>query len=279
MGGRLTWVIVASVGGLLLIAGLDALRSSEASRDSAPAASTKTTRTAADVSDSLLPCDTQDLRISIVVRRGSPTVVARNFGDTCYRLLHGWHLRVEDRAGDALVEWDEIGPLADGIFPADSESSFGFSRGQPIRCKSPGPYLVSATVGPYFARRGHLSAGEISCVRSVTTTVRQEIERNGNRWALLFATSHDGSACNYQVQPLCERIACVRAGGFKIRSCRPPTRAFRISFQGAEVQNIVIRRDRAAARFSNGEFVELVRVVDRWLIVKVGGNAGRGFFE
>jgi hypothetical protein len=32
MGGRLTWVIVASVGGLLLIAGLDALRSSEASR-------------------------------------------------------------------------------------------------------------------------------------------------------------------------------------------------------------------------------------------------------
>lgn len=61
------------------------------------------------------------------------------------------------------MEWAEIQPLADGIFPAGAENSFGLLPAKPIQCKSPGPYLVSATVGPHFARRGRLSADEIAC--------------------------------------------------------------------------------------------------------------------
>jgi hypothetical protein len=56
------------------------------------------------------------------------------------------------------VEWAEIQPLANGIFPAGAEHSFGLLAAKPIACKSPWPYLVSATVG-----RGHLSADEIAC--------------------------------------------------------------------------------------------------------------------
>jgi hypothetical protein len=68
-------------------------------------------------------------------------------------------------------------------------------------------------------------------------------------------------------------------GGLKIMNCKPPSDAFRKSFEGASVQDIAIKGGRAAARFSNGEVVELVSVVDGWSIAKFGGMTGRGFFE
>jgi hypothetical protein len=282
MGRRFTWVIVAGVGALLLFAGLDALRSSAGSEDSAPGASTRTTTTTtttADLSGSLLPCDVEDLRITIDLRGGGPTLVARNFGDTCYRLLRGWRLRIEDRAGDLLAGWDEIQLLADGIFPAGSESSLLLSRVRVV-CKSGDPYLISVTVGPYVARRGHLSDLALGCFRINTTETRQEIERIGNSWAGLFATFGSGS-CQYQTQPLCERIACTRVSDTKIRNCTPPTRAFRGSFEDATVEDVVLKGGRAAARFSNGEVVLFVFATQTgtWLVHKLGENAGRGFFE
>jgi len=280
MGGRFTWVIVAGVGALLLFAGVDALRSLAGSEDSTPAASTRTTTTAADSSGSSLPCDVEDLRISIELRRGRPTVVARNFGDTCYRLLRGWRLHIEARAGDPLANWSEIKLLADGIFPAGSERSRLFPRA-PVVCESGGPYLVALTVGrTYFARRGHLSDTALRCRRSNATEMRQEIERIGNSWAGLFA-SFGGGSCEHQTQPLCERIACTRVSDTKIRNCTPPTRAFRRSFEGATVEDIVLKGGRAAARFSNGEVVLFVFPIGRgtWLIHRLGDNAGQGFFE
>lgn len=275
---RFTWVIVAGVGALLLFAGLDALRSSSDGRDSAtPTVSTRTPTTIGS-NNSLLPCDVEDLTISIEVRGGNPSVVARNAGNVCYRLLRGWHLRIEDRAGESLVEWAEIQPLADGVFPAGAENSFGLLPAKPIQCKSPGPYLVSATVGPYFARRGHLSGDEIACFGAVTREMRQQIERIGNQWASVFA-SFSRTCGQHMSQPSCEQVACERVGGFKIENCTPPTRAFRRSFEDATVEEIVIAGNRAAAKFSNGEVIELRRIVDRWWIEKLGTNAGRGFFE
>jgi hypothetical protein len=278
-GRRFTWVIVAGVGVLLLFAGLDALHSLADRKSSGPAPSTRTTSTAADSSGSLLPCDVEDLRISIDVRGGGPTLVTRNFGETCYRLLRGWHLRIEDRAGDPIAGWDEIQLVADGIFPAGSESSLLLSRFRVV-CNSGGPYLLSVAVGPYFARRGHLSDLALGCFRTNATEMRHEIKRIGNSWAGLFA-SFGGRSCEYQTQPLCERIACTRAGGFKIRNCTPPTRAFRRSFEGATVEDIVVKGGRAAARFSNGEVVLFVFPIETrtWLVHELGENAGRGFFE
>jgi hypothetical protein len=279
IGRRFTWVIVAGIGALLLFAGVDALRSSAGSEDSTLAPSTRMKTTAADSSGSLLPCTVEDLRISIDVRGGGPTLVARNFGETCYRLLRGWHLRIEDRAGEPLAQWDEIQLLADGIFPAGSESSVLLSR-FPVVCKSGGPYVMSVTVGPYFERRGHLSDLALGCFRTDATEMRQEIERIGNNWAGVFA-SFGGRSCKYQTQPLCERIACTRVGGGTIRNCSPPARAFRRSFEGATVEEIALKGGRAAAMFSNGEVVRFVFAVQArtWMVHKLGGNAGRGRFE
>ncbi len=117
-----------------------------------------------------------------------------------------------------------------------------------------------------------------------TLSPKQKIEQTGNKWAPLFA-AHDRAACEYQTQPLCERIACERVGGFKIRNCTPPSSAFRKSFEGATVQDIAIKGNQAAARFSNGEVVDLEGDADPsplagvWYIHKLVGNAGRGFLE
>jgi hypothetical protein len=110
-------------------------------------------------------------------------------------------------------------------------------------------------------------------------TPEQEIERIGNTWAPLFAAGPLPRACRYETQPLCERIACQRVGGFELRDCTQPTSAFRNSFFGATVQDVEIRGHRAAARFSNGEMVELFGDGGTWSIHRLGGNAGRRFFE
>lgn len=136
--------------------------------------------------------------------------------------------------------------------------------------------------GPTVAR-GTGSGPSLKEDRTTAGTLppEQKIERIGNKWVLLFASGRDRAACQYQTQPLCERIACERVGGFRLRNCTPPSSEFRRSFQDATVQDIAIKGDLAAARFSNGEAIELFDDVrgaglgDAWWIGKVGGNAGR----
>jgi hypothetical protein len=107
---------------------------------------------------------------------------------------------------------------------------------------------------------------------------KKEVERIADKWAALFARRP--GTCRYiGSQPLCERINCVRAGGLKIPNCTPPSSEFRKSFEGATVQNIAIKGDRAAVRFSNGAVIELGRYMGSWLIHKLGVNAGREFFK
>jgi hypothetical protein len=115
---------------------------------------------------------------------------------------------------------------------------------------------------------------------------RQRIARTANRWARLFAFS-DLADCKYMSQPACERETCTRVGPKVIPNCTLPSPAFRLSFARAKVEEVEGKGDRAAARFSNGEVVELERVSTNeldeldsdWLITKWGRNAGRGFFE
>ena len=74
-----------------------------------------------------------------------------------------------------------------------------------------------------------------------------------------FATGRDGEACKYQTQPLCEQIACMRAGGNAISNCDPPSSAFRRLFKGAAVQEVEIRGYEAGRRFSTGQEVVFLR--------------------
>jgi hypothetical protein len=113
-------------------------------------------------------------------------------------------------------------------------------------------------------------------------TPEQRIEEIGNRWARRFAAS-GAKDCRFTTQPLCERLACERISG-PIENCTLPSRSYRESFRGATVQDVAIKGERAAARFSNGEMTELVHIDGYvagglWWIYKLGGNAGRGFFK
>ena len=106
-----------------------------------------------------------------------------------------------------------------------------------------------------------------------------EMERTANRWARAFASTNGGCS-GHMTQPLCERIACERPGHVEIPNCTPPTTAYRRSFGKARLEEIAIKGERVAARFSNGELIELVGVVGgNWLVHKAGGNAGRKVFE
>ena len=109
-------------------------------------------------------------------------------------------------------------------------------------------------------------------------TPKQEIGRIGNSWGRLFAAA-DRHACRYMSQPACERVACQRLGSGPIPNCTLPSSKFRRSFEGATVQAVVIKGHRAAARFSNGVLVEFYGDGGTWSIHKLGGNAGREFFE
>ena len=90
---------------------------------------------------------------------------------------------------------------------------------------------------------------------------------------LRFGAAH-GVCFGHMTQPLCERIACERAGGFKIPNCTPPATAYRRSFGKARLEEIAIKGERVAARFSNGELIDARRGRRRpdWLVHKVGGT-------
>ena len=109
-------------------------------------------------------------------------------------------------------------------------------------------------------------------------TPKQEIGRIGNSWGRLFAAA-DRRACQYMTQPACERVACERVGSGPIPNCTLPSSKFRRSFEDATVRAVVIKGHRAAARFSTGAMVEFYGDGGTWSIHKLGGNAGREFFE
>ena len=112
--------------------------------------------------------------------------------------------------------------------------------------------------------------------------IERAIEQAGNEWAALFAGRE--RFCELMTQPACGRVNCETISG-PIENCTPPPSAFRKSFEDAMVTDVVVNGGRAAARFSNGEMVDLDKVElpdplaedgDRagWLIHKFGRNAG-----
>jgi hypothetical protein len=105
-----------------------------------------------------------------------------------------------------------------------------------------------------------------------------EIERIGNRWARVFAAHRN--SCSHMTQPGCEWLTCERVGGYTLPDCTPVTVAYRRSFEKARVEEIAIKGERVAARFSNGELITLVGVVGgNWMVHRIGGQAGRKVFE
>jgi hypothetical protein len=113
--------------------------------------------------------------------------------------------------------------------------------------------------------------------------IEQEIEQTGNRLARLFAGGE--RFCELMTQPACRRTSCETVSG-PIWNCTPPSTKLRKSFEDATVEDVAITGGQAAARFSNGENVDLKKVHnipdpfaedgDRsgWLIHTFGEDAG-----
>jgi hypothetical protein len=106
----------------------------------------------------------------------------------------------------------------------------------------------------------------------------QEVTQIAIDWARRFA-ARDSATCDHMSQPLCERLACMHVGGYKLRNCKLPTRAYRASFAEALIEDVDIKNYRATARFSNGEKIVLHGDGGTWMIIKLGGRAGTEEFE
>jgi hypothetical protein len=116
-------------------------------------------------------------------------------------------------------------------------------------------------------------------VTTSSLSQKERIERVGNEWAPRFAADTTGSRCYHMTQPLCERIACVHVGRVEIKNCTPPTPAFQKSFAGARVDQVGVKGNRAAARFSNGEVVEFWGDGGTWSVNRIGPSADRGLVD
>jgi Tol biopolymer transport system component len=138
-----------------------------------------------DATGPLPRCARADMRVSIEIRHPDPnqplvgppppppperrvaTVVIRDVGArSCYLEHFGLRLTIRDRMGRRVADWWPPPPLwLGGDFSPGGEETFSIPSESFGRCLHPGPYRAFATFGPYSARRGNLSRGEIACRR------------------------------------------------------------------------------------------------------------------
>lgn len=157
---RLTWVVVGGVVALLVVAGVDALRSSESET---AASATMASTTALENLDRLSPrCTRPQIVVSIEVRGGIATNVVREFGsDACHLRRVRLGLTIRDRAGKTV--WEGAMPAFEGNYSPGFEQTVHFPYPNPVpHCDRRGPFLALVTVGPYSVRR-NLSGDEIGC--------------------------------------------------------------------------------------------------------------------
>lgn len=174
--------------------------------------------------------------------------------------------RLRATCAEALAQGPGPGP---GPEPLQTRTRIWPAGSTLARFRFPGDITRIAT----WCRLEDPVAGHVAFVRfgGSARSQARKIEQTGNRWARLFSAS-DRRSCKYMTQPACEQLT------------KPPSSQFVKSFRGAKVQEIAIKGRRAAARYSNGEVIELdhingYAVGGVWWIDKLGGNAGRAFFE
>jgi hypothetical protein len=161
--GWFTWLLVGAVIAVGLIAGVDALRSSDQQPSpSTPTASTTTTRSA---TGPVRRCTRLDIRVTIEVLGGLANIVVRNIGLSAYRMRAMPVGRtVYSRAGKAFhvdrsaQEASEAG--LSGTFAPGAEWHSG---GVNLPCAMRGPFRMVARVGPYTAHESNLSFVEAGC--------------------------------------------------------------------------------------------------------------------
>jgi hypothetical protein len=171
---RFTWVIVGAVAVLLVVAGVDALRSS-LSEESASTTTASTTTGRSSSTQTVAPCTRQQVAVSIEVRHAAQTgfglpvlprrrrvatIVERRVGaQHCWQQPLPVRFRIFDRTGDLTAVW-----LASMLlWPNSPGAEVALSLPDVLDCDRPGPFRALAEVGPYTVRRGHLGYSDITC--------------------------------------------------------------------------------------------------------------------
>jgi len=179
---RLTWVIVGAVVALLVVAGVDALLSSDGKTTASRTTGSATSATETTVSPTTAstttgkeavitpapPCTRRQIEVSIEVLKLAPNqppvaaLVMRGVGATCWQDKVGFLFTIRDRRGRQVGRW-QVQPDNGfgGLFQRGVEGTFAVHDVD--HCDYPGPYVALVTVGPYSARRGNLSRSEITC--------------------------------------------------------------------------------------------------------------------
>lgn len=185
---RITWVIGGAVVVLLIIAGVDALRSSLGE----PRAAVGTAPT--HVSNQATACKRSEMVVAIEVRkpdetrpvwnqrdqdnpgwrawRRTPvaTLVVRNAGSSDCVLVHGagtYDFGIRDRAGRWMARWDGVNVFPGQYAPAQERT---FSLPNVFSCDRPGPFSATATVGHSSARLKGLTYDQVTCTRDRLTS-------------------------------------------------------------------------------------------------------------
>ena len=110
----------------------------------------------------------------------------------------------------------------------------------------------------------------------------EQIAQVGNDWAPAFAEDVSAACGSMYGQPLCEEYFGKVGGPPEVD--RPSE--FQKSFADATVERVEIDGHKAGAEFSNDELVEFIQethgpppLLGDWFVYRVGGNAGRKYFE
>lgn len=171
-------LIIAAGIALVVVAAVDAVRSSDRKTSPSLTSASATTAKTEGGTLSLLPnCAHRDMSVRIEIRRPSPlqthggkfeapkgrrlaTIVVQTVG--ARRCLGTWPFlfRIKDRTGKEIWVWTDVSWFAVTWRPNSKKT---FSLPDVYECDRPGPFVALAMVGPYTVRRGHLSRNEITC--------------------------------------------------------------------------------------------------------------------
>jgi hypothetical protein len=102
-----------------------------------------------------------DYRVRAPKHRRIATVVARNISARrCLLVAGDLHLTIRDRTRKLVAKWLSANWFVRSYPPGFEQT---FSLPDTYRCDRPGPYLATAKVGVYTARRTGLSRSDITC--------------------------------------------------------------------------------------------------------------------
>jgi hypothetical protein len=179
---RITWIILGAVVALVVLAGVDGLRSSLGkTRLAENTPPTVTGRTI--VSHAVPACNRRQVAVSVQIRtpdetrpvwnqRNAPgwrawqqtevaTLVARNVGSRACFLAHArFDFGIRDRADRWMARWNGNNVFGGTYEPASEKS---FSLPNVFSCDRPGPFRAIATIGHYSARLQRVTYDQVTC--------------------------------------------------------------------------------------------------------------------